>query len=160
MAGSMGGPWKSSVVTGIRTTAAVVVPLAIGQLAGDAELAMMVGIGGLNVSLADIGGPYRMKAVTMGVATISVAAAACLGTIVGQSLWLSLPLMFLLASAAGFAGLYGNAAAKVSFLSLILFILMVNMPAGVAEAAERCLAVGGGGLWAMVLSLWLWPLHP
>ena len=37
----------------------------------------------------------------MGVATISVAAAAYLGTVVGQSLWLSLPLMFLLASAAG-----------------------------------------------------------
>jgi uncharacterized membrane protein YccC len=157
---SMGGPWKSSIATGVRTTAAVVVPLVIGQLAGDAALAMMVGIGGLNVSLADIGGPYRMKAVTMGVATISVAAAAYLGTIVGQSLWLSLPLMFLLASAAGFAGLYGNAAAKVSFLSLILLILMVNMPAGVAEAAERCMAVGSGGLWAMVLSLWLWPLHP
>ena len=160
MAGSMGGPWKSSILTGVRTTAAVVVPLVIGQLAGDAALAMMVGIGGLNVSLADIGGPYRMKAVTMAVATISLAAAAYLGTIVAQSLWLSLPLMFLLASAAGFAGLYGNAAAKVSFLSLILFILMVHMPAGVAEAAERCMAVGSGGLWAMVLSLGLWPLHP
>ena len=101
MMGSMGGPWKSSVATGVRTTAAVLVPLVIGQLAGDTALAMMVGIGGLNVSLADIGGPYRMKAVTMGVATISLAAAAYLGTVVGRSLWLSLPLMFLLASAGG-----------------------------------------------------------
>ena len=118
MLGSMGAPWKSSVATGARTTAAVMVPLVIGQFAGDMALAMIVGIGGLNVSLADIGGPYRMKAITMGVATISLAAAAYLGTVVGQSLWLSLPLMFLLASAAGLAGLYGNAAAKVSFLSL------------------------------------------
>ena len=62
-----------------------------------------------------------MKAVTMGVATISVAAAAYLGTVVGQSLWLSLPLMFLLASAAGFAGLYGNAAAKVGFVAHPLY---------------------------------------
>jgi hypothetical protein len=52
---------------------------------------MMVGIGGLNVSLSDIGGPYRMKAVTMGMATISLAAATYLGTVVGRSLWLSLP---------------------------------------------------------------------
>jgi hypothetical protein len=101
-----------------------------------------------------------MKAITMAVVTISLAATACLGTVVGQSLWLSLPLMFLLASAAGFAGLYGNAAAKVSFLSLILFILMVGMPAGMTEGAERSMAFCGGGLWAMVLSLWLWPLHP
>jgi uncharacterized membrane protein YccC len=160
MAGSMGGPWKSSVATGVRTTAAVLVPLVIGQLAGDTALALMVGIGGLNVSLADIGGPYRMKAVTMGVATISLAAAAFLGTVVGWSLWLSLPLMFLLASTGGLAGLYGNAAAKVSFLSLILFVLMVGMPAGVTAGAERCMALISGGLWAMTLSLWLWPVHP
>jgi uncharacterized membrane protein YccC len=160
MMGSVGGPWKSSVATGVRTTTAVVVPLVIGQLSGDTALTMMVGIGGLNVSLADIGGPYRMKAVTMGVATISLAAAAFLGTVVGRPLWLSLPLMFLLASAAGFAGLYGNAAAKVSFLSLILFILTLGMPAGVADAAERSMALIGGGLWAMTLSLGLWPLHP
>jgi uncharacterized membrane protein YccC len=160
MMGSMGAPSKSSVATGVRTTAAVMVPLVIGQIAGDVAFAMIVGIGGLNVSLADIGGPYRMKAITMGVATISLAAAAFLGTVVGQSLWLSLPLMFLLASAAGLAGLYGNAAAKVSFLSLILFVLMVGMPAETAEGAERGMALVGGGLWAMVLSLWLWPLHP
>ena len=55
--GFHGRPWKSSVATGVRTTAAVLVPLVIGQLAGDTALAMMVGIGGLNVSLADIGGP-------------------------------------------------------------------------------------------------------
>jgi uncharacterized membrane protein YccC len=42
MAGSMGGPWKSSVATGVRTTAAVVVPLVIGQLAGDTALAMLL----------------------------------------------------------------------------------------------------------------------
>ncbi len=160
MIGATGGPWRSSVATGMRTTAAVLVPVIIGQLTDDRSLAMMVGIGGLNVSLADIGGPYRMKAITMGLATISLAVAALLGTVVGWSLWLSLPLMFLFASVAGLAGLYGNAAAKVSFLSLILFVLMVGVPAGVTEGAERSLALIGGGLWAMVLSLWLWPLHP
>jgi uncharacterized membrane protein YccC len=158
--GFMGGPWKSSVATGMRTTAATVVPLVIGQLSGDTALGMLAGIGGLNVSLSDIGGPYRTKAVTMGVATISLAAAAYLGIVVGRSLWLSLAMMFLLAGAAGLAGLYGNAAAKVSFLSLVLFILMVGIPAGVADATERSMALIGGGLWAMALSLWLWPLHP
>jgi uncharacterized membrane protein YccC len=157
---SMGGPWKVSVATGVRTTAATLVPLVVGQLAGDAAVGLMVGTGGLNVSLSDIGGPYRTKAVTMGVATISLAAAAYLGTVVGGSPWLSLPLMFLFACAAGLAGVYGNAAAKVSFLSLILFVLMVGIPGGVAAGAERCLALIGGGLWAMVLSLWLWPVHP
>src|SRR5215475_7567545 len=56
--GSVGGPWKSSVVTGMRTTAATVVPLVIGQLAGDTAFGMLAGIGGLNVSLSDSGGPY------------------------------------------------------------------------------------------------------
>ena len=144
MMASRGAPWKPSVAAGVRTTAAVMVPLVIGQLAGNTALAMIVGIGGLNVSLADIGGPYRMKAITMRVATISLAAAAYLGTVVGQWLWLSSPFMFLLASAAGLAGLYGNAAAKVSFLTLILFVLMAGMPAGTADGAERCVALVGG----------------
>jgi uncharacterized membrane protein YccC len=160
MVASVGAPWKSSVATGVRTTAAVIVPLAIGQLAGDTALAIVVGMGGLMVSLADIGGPYRMKAITMGVATIDLSAAAYLATIAGQSLWFSLPCMFLLASAAGFAGLYGNAAAKVGFLTLMLFVLLADMPTGMAEGAERSIAIVGGGLWAMVLSLWLWPLYP
>jgi hypothetical protein len=38
MMGSMGGPWKLSVATGVRTTATVLVPLVIGQLAGDTAL--------------------------------------------------------------------------------------------------------------------------
>jgi mono/diheme cytochrome c family protein len=142
MVGAMGGPWQLSLMTGGRTTAAVLVPLIIGQLVGDAAGAMMVGIGGLNVSLSDIGGPYRNKAVTMGVATLSVAAAAYLGTIVGGSLWLSLPLMFVFACAAGLASVHGNAAAQVSFLSLILFILMVacrrELPTVLSAAHSNC----------------------
>src|SRR5919109_1963222 len=130
--GFMGGPWKSSVATGVRTTAATAVPLVVGQLVGDTTLAMMVAVGGLNVSLSDIGGPYRTKAITMGVATVSLAAAAYLGTAFGRPLWLSLPVVCLLAAAAGLAGLYGNGAAKGSYLSLILFILTLGMPAGVA----------------------------
>ncbi len=160
MVGGTGVPWKLSVATGVRTTAATVAPLVVGQLVGHPAIGLIAGIGGLNVSLSDIGGPYRTKAVTMGVATLSLAAATYLGTVVGGSPWLSLPAMFLFAWAAGLTGVYGNVAAKVSFLSLILFVLMVSMPAGVADGAERCVALIGGGLWAMMLSLWLWPLHP
>ena len=76
--------------------------------------------------------PYRMKAVTMGVATISwrllhISAPSLVGRCGSPAV--DVPAC----ERSGFAGLYGNAAAKVSFLSLILFILMVGMPAGVAE---------------------------
>jgi uncharacterized membrane protein YccC len=157
---SIGAPGKLSVVTGVRTTAAVLVPLIIGQLAGHSAIGLMAGVGGLNVSLADVGGPYRMKAITMGVAVMSMAMAVFLGTVAGGSLWLSLPLVCLLAWAAGLVGVCGNAAAKVSFVSLILFVLMLSLPAGLVDSVERCAAFIGGGLWAMGLSLWLWPLHP
>ena len=53
----------------------------------------------------------------------------------GWSPWLSLPLVFLFACAASLAGVFGNAAAKVSFLSLMLFVLMVGLPAGFSR---RC----------------------
>jgi uncharacterized membrane protein YccC len=160
MVGGTGVPWKLSVATGVRTTAATVAPLVVGQLVGHPAIGLIASVGGLNVALSDIGGSYRAKAVTMGVATLSLAAATYLGTVVGGSPRLSLPAMFLFAWAAGLAGVYGNAAAKVSFLSLLLFVLVVGMPAAVADGAERCMALIGGGLWAMVLSLWLWPLRP
>jgi uncharacterized membrane protein YccC len=153
-------PGQLSVMTGVRTTAAVLVPLIVGQLANHPAIGLMAGVGGLNVSLADIGGPYQVKAMTMGVAMISMATAALLGTVVGGLSWLALPLVFLLAWVASLAGVFGNAAAKVSFLSLVLFVLMVDLPAGFVDSLERCAAFIGGGLWAMVLSLWLWPLWP
>jgi uncharacterized membrane protein YccC len=153
-------PGQLSIATGVRTTTAVLVPLIIGQLANHPAISLMAGVGGLNVSLADIGGPYRVKAMTMGVAMISTATAAFLGTVVGGLSWLALPLVFLFACAASLAGVFGNAAAKVSFLSLVLFVLMVGLPAGFSDSIERCASFIGGGLWAMVLSLWLWPLRP
>jgi uncharacterized membrane protein YccC len=158
---SISGPWQFSVAAGVRTTTATLVPLVLGQVLGHPAVGLMMSsIGGLNVSLSDIGGSYRTKAVTMGVATLSLAAAAFLSTVVSGILWVALPLMFALACAAGLVGVFGNAAAKVSFLSLIVVVIMAGLPAGVTEGAERSLAIVGGGLWAMVLSLGLWPLQP
>jgi uncharacterized membrane protein YccC len=156
----MRGPWKLSVAAGVRTTTATLVPLVLGQVVGQPAAGLMVGIGGLNVSLSDIGGPYQPKAVTMGAATVSLAIATFVGTVVGELSWVALPLVFLVAGAAGLASMFGNAAAKVSFLSLILFVLMIGEPAGIIEAAERGGALISGGLWAMMLSLGLWPLRP
>jgi hypothetical protein len=110
---SMSAPEKLSVLTGVRTTAALLAPLIAGQLAGHPAVGLMAAVAGLIVSLADIGGPYWMKAVTMGVATICTAAATVLGTVAGGLLWLCLPLVFLFACAAGLAVVCGNASAEV-----------------------------------------------
>ena len=109
---SISGPWQFSVAAGVRTTTATLVPLVLGQVLGHPAAGLMVGSGGLYVSLSDIGGPYRAKAVTMGVATLSLAAAAFLGTVAGGSLWVAVPLMFVLACTAGLVAILGNAAAK------------------------------------------------
>jgi uncharacterized membrane protein YccC len=157
---SISGPWQFSVAAGVRTTTATLVPLVLGQVLGQPAAGLMVSMGGLNVSLSDIGDLYRTKAVTMGVATLSLAAAAFLSTVVSGILWVAVPLMFVLACAAGLVGVFGNAAAKVSFLSLVVVVIMAGLPAGATEGAERSMAIVGGGLWAMVLSLGLWPLRP
>ena len=109
---SISGQWQFSVAAGVRTTTATLVPLVLGQVLGHPAAGLMVGSGGFNVSLSDIGGPYRAKAVTMGVATLILAAAAFLGTVAGGILWVAVPLMFVMACTAALVAGLGNAAAS------------------------------------------------
>src|SRR5262245_13551334 len=110
---SMSAPGKLSALTGVRTTAALLAPLLAGQLAAHPAVGLMAAVGGMIVSLADIGGPYWTKAVTMGVATICTATATFLGTGAGSLPWLCIPFVFLVACAAGLAAVFGNASAEV-----------------------------------------------
>src|SRR5262249_10099662 len=140
---------RSAVAGGIRTTAAAMAPLIIGYLMGRPSLGTIAAIGALNVSLADIGGLYRSKAQAMAVATIGVSVAVFLATVPGSIAWLAPAIAFLVAAAGGLAGVFGNAADKISFSILGAFVIALGLPAGVLDAGERLLAVFGGGLWAM-----------
>lgn len=151
---------RSAVAAGVRTTAAALVPMIVGRAVGQPALGSMVAIGALYVSLTDVGGFFRSRALTMAVATAGAVVAALIGTLAGGTLWLALAVAFLVAFAGGLVGIYGTAGNKISFCILATFVITLGLSGGAAVALERAVAVLAGGLWALLLSLWLWPTRP
>ncbi|GCE08631.1 FUSC family protein [Dictyobacter aurantiacus] len=151
---------RPAVISGIRVTAITVIPLLLGMVLHKAELGMMCFLSGLYVVLADVGGLYRTRAFAMGAATLGVTLAAFVATLSGGIFWLAVPLMFLCAFGFSMLGIFGNMGSKVGFVVIGIFILLLGQPGSLAAAGERLLAFLGGGLWAMLLTLCLWPLQP
>ncbi|GCE23806.1 FUSC family protein [Dictyobacter kobayashii] len=151
---------RSAIINGIRVTAITVIPILLGLQLHQYDMGVMCFLGGLYVVLADVGGLYRSRAFAMGSATIGVALAAFVATISGSILWLAVPLMFLCAFCFGMLGIFGNTGSKVGFVVIGIFIIVLGQPASLGVAEGRLAAFIVGGLWAMLLTLCLWPLQP
>lgn len=151
---------KSAIISGMRITAITIIPLLMGMLLHQSDLGMMCFLSGLYVSLADVGGLYRSRAFAMGSATLGVAVAAFVATLTGSIFWLAVPLMFLCAFGFSMLGIFGNMGSKVGFVVIGIFIIVLGQPGSIVAAGERLAAFLGGGIWAMVLTLCLWPLQP
>ncbi len=151
---------RQDVLAGTRIATIGLLPLFIGSLAGQPGLALMGYLGGLYACLADVGGAYQARALSMGLATIFLAVVGFLATVAGGAIWLAVPLMFLCAFLGSMMSVYGNIGSKVSFVIICAFLIILSMPASFVVACERFGVLLIGGAWAMLLSLWLWPLRP
>jgi uncharacterized membrane protein YccC len=68
--------------------------------------------------------------------------------------------MFVFVTLSAFAGVYGDAAARLGTSIAVAFAIALASPAaGPMAAAERGVWVIGGGAWAMLLGLALWPVR-
>lgn len=154
-------PVRPAIAAGLRAATATVTPLLIGHLLNAPALATWASLGGFNVSLGDKGGAYRTRAATMGALALSVSFSAALAALVGRYPALAILVTFLVATSTSFARVYGNAAASIGLSTATTFVVSLAFPAVAPEAAlERAAFVLVGGLWAMLLSLVLWPLRP
>ncbi|GCE30849.1 hypothetical protein KDA_63330 [Dictyobacter alpinus] len=151
---------RPTIINGLRMTGITVIPILVGMLLHAYELGVMCFLSGLYVALADVGGTYRSRAFAMGTATVGVALAAFVATLTGSIIWLAVPLMFLFAFGFSMLGVFGNIGSKVGFVIIGIFILILGQPADFTHAVERLLAFIAGGLWAMLLTLYLWPIQP
>ncbi|WP_392531463.1 FUSC family protein [Nostoc sp. C117] len=153
-------PGKPAISNGLRAALALGVPMLIGQLINQRESGLLVGLMAHFVNLANVGGPYQIKAKTMAQATLGIAASVFVGTLVAQVPLLAVMLTLLWGLASGFASLYGNAGANVGLVVGISFITTIAQPGNLEVALMRsllCLIAGG---WAMLLSLVMWPFRP
>ncbi|MHC5764031.1 MAG: FUSC family protein [Nostoc sp.] len=153
-------PGKPAISNGLRAAFALGVPMLIGQLINQRESGLLVGLMAHFVNLANVGGPYQIKAKAMAQATLGITVSVFVGTLVAQVPVLAVVLTLLWGIASGFASLYGNAGANVGLVVGISFITTIAQPGNLEVALVRsllCLTAGG---WAMLLSLVMWPFRP
>ncbi|RKH70755.1 FUSC family protein [Corallococcus aberystwythensis] len=153
-------PGRPALWAGIRAAVATALPLCLSFLLTVPQ-AGWAGLTALLVTLADKGGSYRVRARVMGTVTVLGALVAMLAAPAGYTYWVDATLLLLGVTAANFARCYGDTAGSVGGQLAVIFVVSLGAPAAsLREAVLRGAALLLGGLWAMTLSLLLWPLRP
>ncbi|MXP63552.1 FUSC family protein [Roseomonas sp. M0104] len=111
--------------------------------------------------LCDVGGPIRFRVPALLAFTVLGALLwASFGLLRGAGLAVVLPMAFLGLLCLGFSRVWGPGAAVVGNILSIVLIIAANQPLSGAQA----LMVGGmflaGGVWATLLTMVVWRLHP
>jgi uncharacterized membrane protein YccC len=150
-------PGRPAVALGVRAALATLAPLLAAPWIG-AGVATWATIGGFIVALADKGGAYRTRALTLGGATLGAAASVALGALAAPHAIVAVALMFVWATVSGFAGVLGPAAVGPGTTMAVLFAVSLASPAP-TPALVRAAGILGGGAWSMVLALLFWPVR-
>jgi uncharacterized membrane protein YccC len=152
---------RPAYAAGFRASLATVVPLAVGQLLGEAGAATWMSLGGFNAALSDKGGSYKTRAQTMAAVLIASAIAVSLGTLAQGRLAAELIVTFVVAFVCCLLRVWGNPGISVGSAALSVYVVALAIPAAhPSEALVRAAYVIVGGFWAMGIALILWPLRP
>ena len=143
---------------GLRAAVALCAPLVLGDVAGIPNLGWAA-LGGFEAILADTGGPYRSRMASLATLSLGGAVGLFLGSIAGGSLIWALPVTVLFCFLWSYSAVLGPPFAGAGLLVQVIFICGIGAPtANWHEALTRGLFLLGGGAWAALLSLFLWPL--
>ena len=143
---------------GLRAALAISVPIGLGLALHQLAAAVIVTFGAWTVLIADTGGAYRQKAMATLSATAGVVFAVLGASILNISPLSRIVGTFFWVAAAAFLGIFGNSAATVGFSTSLMFVITAALPHA-NDLAFRSFLCLSGGLWAVCLSLALWPLH-
>jgi uncharacterized membrane protein YccC len=136
------------------------VPLLVTQLLHSTG-GTWASLGGFSAAIADRGGTYRTRAITMGALTVGAAIAVVIGGLVGGQTWLAVALTFVIVGVLSLAREFGISAGGVGTSIAVTFAIALSAPSpSVHDALMRGVFLLGGGAWAMVLALVFWPLKP
>ena len=149
-------PWRVL----LRSTAAVIVPLAIGIATGRIGIGLAISVGAIVTMYSDQPGPYRQRLTRL----LAVSAAGGLAAFIGMVLGGKLAALLAATVIVGFAGallvVFGDAAGRVGMAAMILLVITAAQPAGNAGAALQSAAlIACGGLLLTLFSIAAWPLQ-
>lgn len=153
-------PVRPAVKAGFRAAIASILPLLVASGFHLSE-GLWLSVGGFNTSFADKGGSYRSRAISMGAVALTGALSVFVGGLAGGHPSLAIPVTLFWVTACSYAGVYGPTAGFVGNIAATAFVISLGLPASsLLEALTRVGFLLVGALWAMVLSLVLWPIRP
>lgn len=143
---------------GLRASVALCTPLVIADLAGF-QILGWAALGGFEAILADTGGPYRSRLASLATLSFGGAAGLFLGCIAGRSVIWAVPVTIAFCFFWSYIAVIGQPFTSAGLLVQVIYICGIGAaPVGWHTALGWSLALCGGGAWAAVLSLFLWPL--
>jgi uncharacterized membrane protein YccC len=146
---------------GLRAGFALSMPMLVGDLTGNSLMLGWSALGGFESILADPGGPYRTRLKGLSLITLGGSLGVALGTLAGVHWSLAVGVTLLFCFVWSYLGVLGPPFTTASILVQVIYFCGLGFPAASThEVLLRALYLLGGGLWAMALSLFLWPVDP
>jgi len=143
---------------GLRAAVALCTPLVVGELAGFHSMGWAA-LGGFEAILADTGGPYRSRLSSLATLSFGGAIGLFLGCISGRSLNWAIPVTVAFCFLWSYIAVLGPPFSSAGLLVQVIFICGIGAPeAGWPTALGWAITLFVGGVWAAILSLFLWPL--
>jgi uncharacterized membrane protein YccC len=152
---------RPAIAQGIRAGVVTVCPLIVGVLTGHGLDYTWVSLGAFQASLADNGGPYRVRAVSMSAVVLGGTLAVIVGSIASRWALAAVPLAFLAAFVSGMVRVYGSAGAVVGVNNLVITLVALAYPIrGIGIVTRRAEFFFIGAALSAVAALLLWPFQP
>ena len=152
---------RLSIAEGVRAALSVAVIMAASAVF-DLPPLREAALGALLTCMCDPGGPIgRRVPVLLSFSLLGAAITGGFGLLRGFGLPVALPIGVLGLFCASFARVYGQAPQQLGgLLSVVMVLSLDRLLPGLAAAGTLAGAFIGGGLWATLLTLVIWRLHP
>ncbi len=144
----------------VRVSIGIILPAVIFGYYGQLSTGMLVSLGAMVTSTADVPGPIQRRITGM-VATILLI--FIIASIIGFSNAQPILLGFIIVGLCFFLtliGIYGNRVNNIGFAGLLIMVLSLDRYETGWQVLEDSLFLFGGGLWYILLSLALFRMRP
>ncbi len=149
-----------SVAEGMRAALSVAVIVAANEWADFPPLSEAA-LAALLTCLCDSGGPIRRRVpALLAFAVLGASLTAGLGLLRSAGLAVVVPCACLVILCTSFARIWGQSALQVGNLLTVVTVLAMDRAIGLRQAGVLAAAFVGGSLWALLLTMVIWRLHP
>ena len=149
-----------SVAEGVRAALSVAVIVAANEWADFAPLSEAA-LAALLTCLCDAGGPIRRRVpALLAFAAIGAGLTAGLGLLRSAGLPVVVPCACLVIFCTSFARIWGQSAMQVGNLLTVVTVLALDRAISLDGAGVLAASFAGGSLWALLLTMVIWRLHP